>query len=131
MPGQNALGAGLPAALPGYGNINLRCYDANSNYHGLQTQIDRRFANGLFLNANYTFSKALDTQDVNTDFSRIDEFDKQANYGPAGFDRRHIFNFNWVYQLPKNEGVNGSCRASSTTGRSRAATASRAACPTA
>ena len=72
----------------------------------LQTQIDRRFANGLFLNANYTFSKALDTQDGNGDFSRIDEFDKQANYGPAGFDRRHIFNFNWVYQLPKNEGVN-------------------------
>ena len=72
----------------------------------MQTQIDRRFANGLFLNANYTFSKALDTQDVNTDFSRIDGFDKQANYGPAGFDRRHIFNFNWVYQLPKNEGVN-------------------------
>ena len=96
----------LPAALPGYGNINLRLYDANSNYHGLQTQVDRRFSNGLFLNANYTFSKALDTQDVNTDFSRIDGFDKQANYGPAAFDRRHIFNFNWVYQLPKNEGVN-------------------------
>ena len=84
----------------------MRLFDANANYHGLQTQIDRRFANGLFLNANYTFSKALDTQDGNTDFSRIDEFDKQANYGPAGFDRRHIFNFNWVYQLPKNEGGN-------------------------
>ena len=90
----------------GYGNINMRLFDANANYHGLQTQIDRRFANGLFLNANYTFSKALDTQDVNTDFARIDGFDKQANYGPAGFDRRHIFNFNWVYQLPRNEGVN-------------------------
>ncbi len=60
-------------------------------------------ANGLFLNANYTFSKALDTQDGNGDFSRIDGFDKQANYGPAGFDRRHIFNFNWVYQVPKME----------------------------
>jgi hypothetical protein len=106
VPGQNAYDANFLRPYQGYGNINLRLYDANSNYHGLQTQVDRRFANGLFLNANYTFSKALDTQDGNNDFSRIDGFDKQANYGPAAFDRRHIFNFNWVYQLPKNEGVN-------------------------
>jgi carboxypeptidase family protein/TonB-dependent receptor-like protein len=105
-PGQNALPQDFLRPYIGYGNINMRLFDANANYHGLQTQIDRRFANGLFLNANYTFSKALDTQDVNTDFSRIDGFDKQANYGPAGFDRRHIFNLNWVYQLPRHENVN-------------------------
>ena len=131
LPGQNAYDANFLRPYQGYGNINLRLYDANSNYHGLQTQVDRRFSNGLFLNANYTFSKALDTQDGNNDFSRIDGFDKQANYGPAGFDRRHIFNFNWVYQLPKMENAGAARAASSTTGRSRAATASRAACPTA
>jgi hypothetical protein len=103
LRGQNALDANFLRPYPGYGNINMRLYDANSNYHGLQTQIDRRFSNGLFLNANYTFSKALDTQDGNNDFSRIDGLDKQANYGPAGFDRRHIFNVNWVYQVPKLE----------------------------
>jgi hypothetical protein len=103
LRGQNALDANFLRPYVGYGNINMRLYDANSNYHGLQTQIDRRFANGLFLNANYTFSKALDTQDLNTDFSRPDQYDRQANYGPAGFDRRHIFNFNWVYQVPKME----------------------------
>ena len=102
-PGQNALPQDFLRPYLGYGSINMRLFDANANYHGVQTQIDRRFSNGLFLNANYTFSKALDTQDVNTDFARIDEFDKQANYGPAGFDRRHIFNLNWVYQLPRNE----------------------------
>jgi hypothetical protein len=102
-PGGSALLDVFLRPYIGYGNINMRLFDANANYHGLQTQIDRRFSNGLFLNANYTFSKALDTQDVNTDFSRIDGFDKQANYGPAAFDRRHIFNFNWVYQVPKME----------------------------
>jgi hypothetical protein len=101
LAGQNALGQDFLRPYVGYGNINMRLFDANANYHALQTQVDRRFANGLFLNANYTFSKALDTQDVNTDFSRIDGNDKKANYGPAGFDRRHIFNFNWVYQVPK------------------------------
>jgi len=103
LPGSTALDSVFTRPFTGYNNINLRLFDANANYHGMQTQIDRRFANGLFLNANYTFSKALDTQDVNTDFSRIDGFDKQANYGPANFDRRHIFNFNWVYQTPKME----------------------------
>jgi len=103
LPGSTAFDAVLLRPYPGYNNINMRYFDANANYHGLQTQIDRRFANGLFLNANYTFSKALDTQDVNTDFARVDSNDKRANYGPSVFDRRHIFNFNWVYQVPKKE----------------------------
>jgi hypothetical protein len=102
-PGGSALLDVFLRPYAGYSNINMRLFDANANYHAVQAQIDRRFANGLFLNANYTFSKALDTQDINTDFSRIDGFDKQANYGPANFDRRHIFNFNWVYQIPKME----------------------------
>ena len=42
-------------------------------------------------------------QDVNCDFSRIDGIDRQANYAPANFDRRHIFNVNWVYEVPRKE----------------------------
>ena len=102
-PGGSALLDVFLRPYPGYSNISMRLFDANANYHGVQAQVDRRFSNGLFLNANYTFSKALDTQDLNTDFSRIDGNDKKANYGPANFDRRHIFNFNWVYQVPKRE----------------------------
>lgn len=102
-PGATSLPADFLRPYPGYGNINLRLFDANANYHALQTQVDRRFSNGLFLNVNYTWSKALDTQSGNGDFSRIDGRDKQANYGPANFDRRHIFNINWVYELPRME----------------------------
>jgi hypothetical protein len=100
-PGATALPADFLRPYPGFGNINQRLFDANANYHGLQTQLDRRFSNGLYFNVNYTWSKALDTQSGNGDFSRIDAFDKQANYGPANFDRRHIFNLNWVYELPR------------------------------
>jgi hypothetical protein len=101
--GNSSLNGDFLRRYQGYGSISVRNYDANANYHALQTQIDRRFSNGLFLNANYTFSKALDTQDVNTSFSRPDGNDRRANYGPAAFDRRHIFNLNWVYQVPKKE----------------------------
>jgi len=103
LPGQNALPQDFLRPYPGFGNINMSFFDANANYHGLQTQVDRRFSNGLFMNANYTWSKALDTQSGDRDFSRIDANDKQANYGPANFDRRHIFNFNWVYEFPRME----------------------------
>ena len=106
LPGQNALPQDFLRPYQGYGNINIRQFQANGNYHGLQTQIDRRFSHGLFLNANYTWSKAMDTQDGNGSFSRIDEFDKRANYAPAGFDRRHVFNLNWVYELPKLDVTN-------------------------
>jgi len=101
LPGQRALPADFLRPYVGYSNINLRLFDATANYHGLQTQVDRRFSNGLFFNINYTLSRARDTQDGNGDFSRIDGKDKQANYGPAGFDKTHIFNFNWVYELPR------------------------------
>jgi hypothetical protein len=101
IPGQNALARDFLRPYIGYGDISQHLFDANANYNGLQTQVDRRFTNGLFLNVNYTWSKALDTQDGNGDFSRIDQYDKAANYGLAGFDRRHIFNVNWVYELPR------------------------------
>jgi hypothetical protein len=106
LPGQRALPADFLRPYAGYSNINLRLFDARADYNGLQTQIDRRFSNGLFFNVNYTLSRARDTQDGNGDFSRIDGRDREANYGPAGFDRRHIFNFNWVYELPQSQSAN-------------------------
>lgn len=101
LQGQNALPADFLRPHQGYGNISVRQFQANGNYHGMQTQLDRRFSNGLFLNVNYTWSKAMDTQDTNGAFSRIDGNDKKANYSRAGFDRRHVVNLNWVYELPK------------------------------
>jgi hypothetical protein len=102
-PGGSALPDDFLRPYRGFGNIAQSTFDANANYHGLQTQVDRRFSNRLFLNVNYTWSKALSRQDDDFAFSRVDEFDKQANYAPANFDRRHIFNVNWVYELPRKE----------------------------
>ena len=78
-----------------------------SIYHSLQSRYNGRLFNQLTLGSSYTWSKALDTQSANGEFSRIDEHDKRANYGPANFDRRHIFNVNWVYELPRRESARG------------------------
>jgi len=101
LPGQNALPADFLRPYPGYGNITINEFAATANYHGMQTQVDRRFSNGLFLNVNYTWSKNMGTEDGDRSNARIDEFDKKANYAPLGVDRRHVFNLNWVYELPK------------------------------
>ena len=104
-----------PGALPvdflrpyqGFGNISYIEPASSSNYHSLQTSINRRFSKGLLLGVTYTWSKALGTQANDLPgingfgAPRIDNNQRTANYAPQDFDRRHNFNVNWVYQLPK------------------------------
>jgi len=56
---------------------------------------------GMNITANYTWSKVLDTSDAYS--SSVDPFvsPKSRNYGPAGFDRRHVFNVNFYWDMPK------------------------------
>src|SRR5881296_2900687 len=74
--------------------------------------VNRRFNRGLLLGVNYAWSKALGTQSADlpgiSGFGapRIDGNEHRANYGPLDFDRRHNFNVNWVYDLPRFTGNN-------------------------
>jgi hypothetical protein len=85
----------------GYGNINMYEFAANSNYHSLQVTFTHRMGHGFNLSANYTFSKALDTADSYS--SAVDPFldPRSRNYGPAGFDRQHVFSSNFFWNMPK------------------------------
>ncbi len=83
----------------GYNSVNLHEFGANSNYNALQVRASRRFATNLTLNASYVWSKVLDTAD--TDGAGLGYFlDRRREYGPAGFDRAHVFNVDYVYLLP-------------------------------
>jgi hypothetical protein len=85
----------------GYGNINLYEFANNSNYHSLMATFQHRLSRGFNLSGNYTFSKVLDTSDGYS--SAVDPFldPRSRNYGPAGFDRRHVFSSNFYWNLPK------------------------------
>jgi len=85
----------------GWGSINTRSNGYNSNYHSLQVQANRRFANGLQLGVAYTFSKALDVADGDTSAVSPYFSPRFRNYGRAGFDRPQQFVANYVYSLPK------------------------------
>src|SRR5262245_44313364 len=89
MLGSRALDADFLRRYQGYGSITLHQMGGTSNYNSLQIGLNRRFAKGLFFGVAYTWSKALATVTNDGDFIRIDGNTRLANYGPAGFDRRH------------------------------------------
>lgn len=83
---------------PGLGNISYVTYDATSNYNSLQVQVHRRFTKGLEISGVWTWSKTMSTSDNGAVSPYLNE--RARYYGLAGFDRTHIVNINWIYDLP-------------------------------
>lgn len=92
---------------PNTGVADVLTNGAESNYHSLQIEMRRRFADGLYFQGNYTFAKAL-SDAAGTGQTRFDPLidnDQQRNeYAVADFDQRHVFNFNAIYELPFGKG---------------------------
>ncbi len=100
-PGANALPVNFLRPYMGYNDIRLWEFEAYSNYKALQTMVSRRFQKGLMFNVNYTLGAARGTLGGDWDYARIDGKDKDANYGPLSFDRRHVIVGSFVYQTPE------------------------------
>jgi hypothetical protein len=80
---------------------------ANSSYNGLQASVKKRMGQGLFFQANYTYSHCLDY----ISNGGVEIFNENENftsyngrlsrlYGNCDFDVRHSFNASYLYQLP-------------------------------
>ena len=83
----------------GFGAINVASTVFDSNYHSLQVSLQKRIKGGSLFNLNYTWSHAL--TDAGSDFATPqNNQDIRSDYGPATFDRRHIFNANFVWVMP-------------------------------
>jgi hypothetical protein len=93
----------VQAIMPyrGYNSIVQTDMGASSGYNGLQFKVIRRFSNSLTLNADYTWSKTTDLEDVDGDGNTIPDYTQLAKfYAPAGYDRRNVFNIQYVYNTP-------------------------------
>jgi hypothetical protein len=98
----------LPYALA-YGRTNpLAMWDGwlSSNYHSLQASINRSFTNGLMLKGAYTFSKAINMTDENGWASVAWNWGPsiERNRARAGYDRTHVFQLGYVWDLPVGRG---------------------------
>lgn len=93
----------------------LFVFDSNdySNYHAFQATLSRHFAEGLELQANYTFGKSLDLRSYDPTFTQVasgatqsasstpqDYKRRYLNYARSDFDRTHIFTADTIYELP-------------------------------
>ncbi len=90
--------------LPRYTAFNAVFYQGRSDYHSLQAKATRRFSQGLSIDANYTFSKMLDTNSGVADTFQIPWQFANIERAVSSLDRTHILNFGWVYELPLGKG---------------------------
>jgi hypothetical protein len=96
-------GDAVPAFLRpivGYNNVGLLETASSSNYHSMQASVNRRFAHSVQFGVNWTWSKAMDYNDGDTDSISALVPVRVWNYGMASFDRTHAFKFNWLYDVP-------------------------------
>ncbi len=78
-------------------------FGTNSNYHSLQSKLDRRFSNGFALTTAYTWAKAIDTTGADNGGFRY-YINPQRNRARADGDVRHVFVQSYIYELPFGKG---------------------------
>jgi hypothetical protein len=94
-------GVNIAALRPylGYGAIRLTENAGKSRYNALQISADRRYLNGLKLGIAYTLGKAEDNASNKRNVV-WNTYDDSTYWGPANFDRRHVLNVYYIYDLP-------------------------------
>jgi hypothetical protein len=97
------------------GNVDLRVpyigYSAESEsymaggvsaYNALQTHVEKRMSHGLQLGLSYTYSHALDEQSaMGLFYNGNNPLNLHSAYGNSDFDRTHVFNITYLYEVPK------------------------------
>jgi hypothetical protein len=112
---------GFPFLLQPYPQFTggLNVFDSNdySNYGGLQFIFKRRITAGLGFQFAYTLSKSKDNRSWDPALSGVstgsvqaasstpfDLRDRDLNYTYSDFDRRHVFQGTYTYELPFGKG---------------------------
>ncbi len=103
--------------FPQFSNVSTIDSNDFSTYNGLEFLVERRFSSNLFINANYTFSKSLDTRSYDPTFTVVsgganqsasstpfDINNRKLNYGRSDFDRTHALKTTFSYDLPFGRG---------------------------
>jgi hypothetical protein len=91
-------------ALAGTTAVNDWASRTKSRYKGLQLGLNRPFQNGLLLKGSYTWSQSKDMTTNGEDgwvgltWNHPLMYDR--NFDIAVFDRTHVFQMAWVYELP-------------------------------
>jgi hypothetical protein len=78
-----------------------------SAYNALQVHVEKRLSHGLLAGLSYTFSRSFDEQSaLGLFYNGSNPLDLRGGYAPSDFDRTHVFNIDYHYELPKVFGAN-------------------------
>ena len=95
---ENQYGLGLGVPVP-FGGMTPNVSTGNSVYHGLTTNLRKRFNGTWDLLASYTWSHAIDdSTDLQSPLSPQDNFQPQLERSNSMFDQRHRLVLSGVYQ---------------------------------
>jgi hypothetical protein len=97
------------------GNVDLRVpyigYSAESEsytaagvsaYNALQTHLEKRMSHGFQVGFSYTYSHATDEQSaMGLFYNGNNPQNLRSGYGLSDYDRKHVINFTYLYELPK------------------------------
>ena len=98
---------GAPRVNPNFGDIQTLVTDSMSNYNSLQVGLQKNLSQGLQLQANYTWGKALSNADstfsaelFNNVPTAMDQYDLDREYGLSSYHQKHTFVTNARYRFP-------------------------------
>jgi hypothetical protein len=91
-----------PRLFPNYPAISYFTNGAGHQYHSLTTEVERRFATGLFLQGSWTWAR--DIGDLNRGEMSENPYDRARERSVWLDIPTHRLNFNWIYQLPFGKG---------------------------
>lgn len=85
----------------GFNDVDRKVNYNRSSFHGLQAGLNRSFARGVLVQAQYLYGKVIDDSAGSGDGQEIMIANcRTCDRGPADFDIRHHFTANGVYDLP-------------------------------
>jgi hypothetical protein len=91
-----------PAEGQYFGSVTQLDMNGDSSYHGGLFSMQKRFADGYSVSANYTLSRCMNDQDpqqfISSVYSQPDN--PKADRGPCAGDRLHVFNATAVVSTP-------------------------------
>jgi len=99
------------------GGLNVIDSNDISRYNGLEFILKRRFNRGVSFQVGYTLSSSKDTRSFDPTFTTVsrgssqsasstafDINDRNLNFAPSDFDRRHSLQATYVYEVPIGRG---------------------------
>ena len=96
--------------LPDFGGSSYTAYAGMSDYHSLQTKLEKRMSRGYNLLATYTWSHTLDDAPTplgttgDGGYRQSNLIPIQMDYSNTGYDTRQRLTFNALYELPFGRG---------------------------